>query len=666
MAQNHFDYIEAFSRNIGWLTEDEQLILRGKKVALAGMGGVGGAHLLTLARLGIGSFSVSDSDIFELANFNRQAGATLASIGESKVDHMVELARDINPEIDFTIFREGVHEGNLNEFLDGADVYVDSLDFFALDIRRRVFQKCHELGIPAITAAPIGMGVAFLIFRPGGMTFDQWFRLDGLSEINRYVNFSLGLAPTGFHRGYLIDMSRVDFAHKRIPSLGLACDLCAGAVAAQVIKLVFHRGEVRAAPWYHHFDAYRNRWKKGFLPGGNANPLQRIKLFFAYRFIEKIQRSIKNTVKFDRAIERILDRARWAPSADNTQPWRFRIMNDTRVVVMISKERQDFQARVLSGLLPYIHAGMLIEAMRIAAIEEGYELSYSFSDGQDTLSLDIRFNQIFDETIKKNPRAHSLLPYIRERTVRRESYRMTPLTSVQKKALVDSAGSDLSIQWYEDFTARFQIVRLNMAASLIRYRLREVFESLKTIIDWHNRYSPTGIPAICTNLGFLERLILRLQMKSWRVTYIVNTWLGGILVSLLKLDLMPGLRCAAHVVITLRKNERNPENLIRAGENLYRFWLTAQSYGLSLQPGYGPLAFSGVRADTGLAPVFLRRSAILAKNLEETTQATCDQIVFMGRIGSAFGKPKGRSVRRDLGSLLMKECSNPDSDFKGF
>ena len=52
-----FDYGTAFSRNIGWVTAAEQETLRGKRVAIAGLGGVGGVHLLTLARLGIEHFT---------------------------------------------------------------------------------------------------------------------------------------------------------------------------------------------------------------------------------------------------------------------------------------------------------------------------------------------------------------------------------------------------------------------------------------------------------------------------------------------------------------------------------------------------------------------------------------------------------------------------------
>ena len=56
-----FAYDLAFDRNIGWLTDWEQLALRQKHVAIAGMGGVGGGHLLTLVRLGIGRFTIADA-----------------------------------------------------------------------------------------------------------------------------------------------------------------------------------------------------------------------------------------------------------------------------------------------------------------------------------------------------------------------------------------------------------------------------------------------------------------------------------------------------------------------------------------------------------------------------------------------------------------------------
>src|ERR1700674_4274410 len=99
-----FDYKTAFSRNLGWVTAEEQELLHNKHVAIAGLGGVGGFHLLTLARLGIGAFTLAEFDSFELANFNRQVGATMSSIGRPKLGVMIEMAREINPALDIRVF----------------------------------------------------------------------------------------------------------------------------------------------------------------------------------------------------------------------------------------------------------------------------------------------------------------------------------------------------------------------------------------------------------------------------------------------------------------------------------------------------------------------------------------------------------------------------------
>ncbi len=281
--KSSFDYYSAFSRNIGWVTETEQALLRTKRIAIAGLGGVGGSHLLTLTRLGIGKFSISDLDIFELANFNRQAGASLSHVGRPKVEVLAEMAHDINPELDIRSFPNGIDADNIDAFLEDVDLYVDGLDFFAIEARRLVFARCAEKGIPAVTAAPLGMGVALLNFLPGRMTFEEYFRLEGQSEDEQLLRFLLGLSPAMLQMPYLVDDSRVDLDAHKGPSTPMACELCAGMAATHALKILLNRGKVPAVPWGLHFDAYRNRFKKTWRPGGNNNPIQRLGLRIAGR-----------------------------------------------------------------------------------------------------------------------------------------------------------------------------------------------------------------------------------------------------------------------------------------------------------------------------------------------------------------------------------------------
>lgn len=282
-----FNYETAFSRNVGWVTKQEQATLRGKRIAIAGMGGVGGRHLLTLTRLGIGKFHIADLDTFELANFNRQAGAHTSSIDQPKVDVLAQMATDINPELEIQSFTQGVNEDNIHEFLTGVDLYVDGLDFFVVQTRRQVFAACAEMGIPAVTAAPLGMGVALLNFLPGTMTFEQYFQLEGHPEPEQLLRFYIGLAPAMLHQGYLVDPTTIDLAGHRGPSMPMGCEFCAGMAATHALKILLNRGPVPAAPHGLQFDAYRNRFKHTWRPCGNDNPLQRFTLSMARRQLAK-------------------------------------------------------------------------------------------------------------------------------------------------------------------------------------------------------------------------------------------------------------------------------------------------------------------------------------------------------------------------------------------
>ena len=80
---------EVFMRNRELITEEQQK-LRNSRVAFAGTDSAGGGHPITLARLGIGKLTKADLDVFQVANINRQSGATISNLGRNQAEAMAE------------------------------------------------------------------------------------------------------------------------------------------------------------------------------------------------------------------------------------------------------------------------------------------------------------------------------------------------------------------------------------------------------------------------------------------------------------------------------------------------------------------------------------------------------------------------------------------------
>jgi molybdopterin/thiamine biosynthesis adenylyltransferase len=267
---------EEFSRNCGLISFQDQRTLFETRVAVAGAGGVGGVHILNLARLGIGKFTIADPDTFEAVNVNRQFGASRSTFGRNKAQVLAEMVRDINPETDVRIFTDGVNDANIDPFLDDADIFVDGIDFFELGIRRLLFRKSREKGIYALTAAPLGFGATLQVFSPKGMSFDDYFGItDGMEEMEKIAAFASGLAPRPYHLKYL-DLSKVSLARKTGPAVSPACTLAASLIATEVVKILTGKGKVWPVPSYTQIDLMRGKFKQGYIVMGGKNPIQRL------------------------------------------------------------------------------------------------------------------------------------------------------------------------------------------------------------------------------------------------------------------------------------------------------------------------------------------------------------------------------------------------------
>lgn len=272
-----FSHQEAFERNIGLVSEKQLELLSQKLVVLPGCGGVGGVHAQTMARLGVGRFRVADPDTFSLVNFNRQLGATMQTLGENKAKVIADMILSINPQADVAIYQEGLTESNTADFVDGADLVIDGIDFFTYPARRRLYKEAWQREIPVMISAPLGFSGTLHVFDKPGLSFDDYFDMhDGQSLFEQVVNFYLGLAPAALHVPYM-DLTSARPEEGRAPSSYIGAQLSASLVGAEAVRVLLgHPASIRA-PQYLQFDAYRHKMHKGYLYGGNRNWLQRLK-----------------------------------------------------------------------------------------------------------------------------------------------------------------------------------------------------------------------------------------------------------------------------------------------------------------------------------------------------------------------------------------------------
>jgi len=282
-----YDYFEAFSRNLGFLSHEEQTKLRNARIAIAGLGGTGGAQVHALSRMGIGRFHLADPDTFELVNFNRQSGATVPNIGRLKTEVARETILAINPEAEIQTFESGVSVENIDTFLEGVDVVLDSLDFYCFEERSLLYSSAREKGLWVLTAPPLGFGFTLLIFDPKGMKFEDYFGFhSGMTERQRVVALIAGIAPKSFMLNYL-DRSQPDFEGRRLPSVGAAPFMIAGVMAAEVTRILTGKGQAMAAPTIYQFDALLRQFHKKSHYWGMRVPLQRLKRAILNRVLPK-------------------------------------------------------------------------------------------------------------------------------------------------------------------------------------------------------------------------------------------------------------------------------------------------------------------------------------------------------------------------------------------
>jgi len=158
-------FIHRYDRNQNTLSAEECLILQKARVAVVGCGGLGGYIIEHLGRLGLGSITAIDDDVFDETNLNRQLLCTEALIGKPKAKAAVERMKAVNSEVNMRGLVCRVTSENAEEILGGHDIVIDALD--NIQSRLVLEEACQALGIPLIHGAIGGWYGQVALVMPG-------------------------------------------------------------------------------------------------------------------------------------------------------------------------------------------------------------------------------------------------------------------------------------------------------------------------------------------------------------------------------------------------------------------------------------------------------------------------------------------------------------------
>ena len=176
-----------YSRNIPSITEAEQELLKKKKVAILGCGGLGGYLCEFCARLGIGSIIVCDGDVFEESNLNRQILSTEGNLGTLKAEAAKAYIECTNPDCHVEMICQPFSSDNAS-FLKDCDVILDALD--SAPFRLLLEDAAEEYSIPLVHGAVNGWSGQVCLVLPGNRTLHRIYQNAALPNNKTVLPFT--------------------------------------------------------------------------------------------------------------------------------------------------------------------------------------------------------------------------------------------------------------------------------------------------------------------------------------------------------------------------------------------------------------------------------------------------------------------------------------------
>jgi molybdopterin/thiamine biosynthesis adenylyltransferase len=263
-------YKSIFSRNIGFLTESEQDKLLNSRVAISGLGGVGGLLAERLIRLGIGKIVFSDPETFEESNINRQFGSSMANLGQNKAEVVFTQLKDINPQAEILYNKVGIKtKEDADTFVRNCDVVVDEMDFGLFRESILLQRACRNSGIYYMFASAIGFGALSVIFDPRGLTLEEYNGFPPDLDVEKTEELTVPLGKVVPVLPSYVSSIPADIIQKIMakeipgPTTSIGAGLASILAANEVLNIILKKRNITCAPQFLYTDLLDQKFQIG-------------------------------------------------------------------------------------------------------------------------------------------------------------------------------------------------------------------------------------------------------------------------------------------------------------------------------------------------------------------------------------------------------------------
>ena len=215
--------------------------LKNSKITVIGCGGIGGAVIEMLARMGVSHLKIVDKDKFDVSNINRQLMSSMERVGQAKTEVTKEIIESINPFVEVETFNTELNQENVDEIVAGSSVVVDALDNLT---SRIITSRCAlKLQIPFVHGAIHGTMGQITTFTSETPTYEETFNL---SSFGKDLNDEV-----------LREVEKL--ARSVPPVMGPVPNIVGCLQAFEVVKILTGRGNIITAPEVLIFDLMKKK-----------------------------------------------------------------------------------------------------------------------------------------------------------------------------------------------------------------------------------------------------------------------------------------------------------------------------------------------------------------------------------------------------------------------